>query len=406
MKPKNEVPQNQLKKAASGKALLKGLVLSCVSLNEEKPGHGEPVQQSLMREIENKFREQIELKKRQLQQQQQEREQEPQPVCHKKSEEVVAKSQELKLVVVTIKESLNPLPVAGENANTSAACKVVPVESVVQKQEPNKGESETVAGETPSPIIDQSPGNDQNNKRNSICSSSSGVELRKRYSPVYERTKKMVRQSSGSINRCSTSQQKVDVALATKTNGPSSPSASLDTEGTAPVLSPVASKGELENVADAQINDVEERSIGTQGGESVKQSKDEWLGDSSVPSSHQNVKMSSSSQVGFDRSTNTLKRGASFKGIRKNIKKVSGLECYATDCSNWSVINKWSTINTCPIYRHSAHKFQHLLWRRPIRTITTCRPWWCVVWKRCGKRNFLKQKAFTDHHRRNWKFGK
>lgn len=176
-------------------------------------------------------------------------------------------------------------------------------------------------------------------KRFSVCSLS-GVELRKPYTPVYERTRKLIRGSSGSsINRSTSSQP--------QPTSPSSPSASVDTQGTA-VLSPVTSKGDLEEemetpaaVVTAPV--VEQVCLTSNGDGAVPPSQPtlHTMTSSSTRigqySAHPSVYVIEQQEsrlggsTGFDsrsdkmdRSTSTLKRGASFKGLRKNIKKVSG----------------------------------------------------------------------------------
>lgn len=313
--------------AAPGNAIGRSLKLSCANLGEAKTtGPGlEQIKQSLLREIKTKLQEQIESKKLE---------------CH--TDEETAEKQ----VIDHNNQSQSPVEKKKEQevystADGKSVCTAEAVASSADNTTPVTGS----AAATPQP--------DDGTKRFSICSLS-GIELRKKYSPVYERTRKIVRQSSGSINRWSSSQPQV--VPQQRNGGPSSPSASLDTQGTATVLSPVTSKGELETETEKEK-------------ESDKSLAKEGLvnGDTSVPSSQSNMTTTASStRIGqysahpsvyvieqdrkmmisgstgiddsrsdkMDRSTSTLKRGASFKGLRKNIKKVSTTaEWFELQCS-------------------------------------------------------------------------
>lgn len=277
----------------------------------------EQIKQSLLREIKTKLQEQIESK---------------QLECHRSEGEAVAAAE----AVATL--------ICDNSHNQPEQRRSVDGEATSGEQEVNKEESNN-STTTPQPDDSGSDGN--GTKRFSICSLS-GVELRKRYSPVYERTRKIVRLSSGSINRLSSSQPRVVVPQQrTGGGGPNSPSASVGTEGTATVLSPVTSKGDLEEEA---LEFTEKSVVANQDSKEVTK-----CDSNSVASSRQNVAMNSSntrigqysahpsvyvieqedrSRIGgstgldesrsdkMDRSTSTLKRGASFKGLRKNIKKV------------------------------------------------------------------------------------
>lgn len=256
----------------------------------------EQIKQSLLQEIKNKLKEQIELKK---------------SGCHSDADKEV----------------------------------VVATGPVIDQQS-----VELIDNKEATPPQPDDSGDGHGTKRFSICSLS-GVELRKRYSPVYERTRKIVRQSSGSINRLSSSQPRVVVtqqkAIVT---GPNSPSASLDTEGTAAVLSPVTSKGDLEEAEDGDttcpVIDSKELIIA----ESPKGDKTNGLQENVMTTSSSTrigqysahpsvyiIEQEDRSRLGdstridesrsdkMDKSTSTLKRGASFKGLRKNIKKVGGM---------------------------------------------------------------------------------
>lgn len=268
----------------------------------------EQIKQSLLQEIKNKLKEQIESKK---------------SGCH---------SDAGKELVVATGPVIDQPPVEDT------------VEHITDKEASNNNTS---------PQPDDS-GDGHGTKRFSICSLS-GVELRKRYSPVYERTRKIiVRQSSGSINRLSSSQPRVVVTQQTAiVTGPNSPSASLDTEGTATVLSPVTSKGDLEEAEEADttcpVIDSKELIIT----ESPKGEKNNFavvlqenamttssstrIGQYSAHPSVYIIEQEDRSRLGdstridesrsdkMDKSTSTLKRGASFKGLRKNIKKVGGM---------------------------------------------------------------------------------
>lgn len=229
------------------------------------------------------------------------------------------------------------------------------ISTTIDNDEQVNQESDAVTPLTPlSPTI-SADCSEAANKRFSICSLSSGgnVELRKRYSPVYERTRKIVRQSSSSINRWSSSQPQVVPSQqqqgATTKSGeaaesvvaskgpPSSPSG---TDGTVAILSPVASKGELEGGEEEEVK----RLNGTAASEEQKKSSSrnvEFNSSSSTRigpySAHPSVyvieqdrRIGASSGLDesrsdkMDKSTNTLKRGGSFRGLKKGIKKVSG----------------------------------------------------------------------------------
>lgn len=195
------------------------------------------------------------------------------------------------------------------------------------------------------PVVTPSPttttDDDTTNKRFSICSLSSGVELRKRYSPVYERTRKLiVRQSSSSINRLSSSQPQVVASQQQQQKqqraaGPSSPSVSVDTNGTVAVLSPVVSKSDLEE-CETVADKMTEKSVTRpeQNSDGNTSSSAKIGGYSAHPSVYvieQDRRIGGSTGLDsrsdkMDSSTNTLKRRPSLKGLRKNIKKVGKLE--------------------------------------------------------------------------------
>lgn len=299
--------------AVPEKPSARSLKLSTANIGALAPHIGlEEIKRNLLLEIKTKLQKQIDAKTTE---------------CHK---EIV----DLNQVSDSTKESTN-----------SRKEDEIPVQ---EKSAESDRETESIVASFP-PVVTPSPTttvDDNTNKRFSICSLSSGVELRKRYSPVYERTRKIiVRQSSSSINRLSSSQPQVEALQQQpkqrRSAGPSSPAVSVDTNGTVAVLSPVASKGDLEDsetvtdkmteesltktVRDVpeQFVDVNTSSSGKLGGYSAHPSvyvieQDRRIGGSTGLSTSRSDKM--------DSSTNTLKRRPSLKGLRKNIRKVSELD--------------------------------------------------------------------------------
>lgn len=222
----------------------------------------------------------------------------------------------------------------GEANTTAAAPEVVVTRR--KKSDASQGDVAATVNVATSPTGDEAT----TNKRFSIC-----------YSPVYERTRKIVRQSSSSINRWSSSQTQV-VAPATPQAAakPTTEPSSSPADCAAPVLSPVTSKGELEegehnNSSSTATNTKMEQEASRELLASKSSSTSTRIaGGVGGYSAHPSVFMMeqerrTSTSTGFDgsrsekmdRSTNTLKRGASFKGLRKNLKKVRAIGCVGRD---------------------------------------------------------------------------
>lgn len=326
--------------------------LSCANLKDQPlGGQGlEQIKQSLLREIKCKLKKQIE----------------PKLECHKSVEQLAGELLEHSEQKPATTEEIGSTDIKPTTDNVDKhseeqqqqSTEDASIAAVVQNEnaDPVLNQCHTESSITPTPT-NPPPVDENGSKRFSICSLSGG-ELRKRYSPVYERTRKLVRQGSssgsGSINRWSSSQPQV--VTPQHKNGPNSPSASVDTQATVTALSPVASKGDLEAEKDNTEGTPKAEESQDLGGTESNLKSNLCNGDYSVPSSQQTVTMdSSTTKIGqysahpsvyvieqedrnraihgssgigesqsdkMDRSTSTLKRGASFKGLRKNIKKV------------------------------------------------------------------------------------
>lgn len=309
-------------------AIDRGLKLSCANLGEAKgTSQGlEQIKQTLLREIKTKLKKQIESKKLECHT--------DEAVVGKHTEEEEEEKEKQQQIDTNQKATSSELPEKDDKESVLKSVLVEPISPDAATVADNPVTATTQHGD--------SDGNNNTTKRFSICSLS-GVELRKRYSPVYERTRKIVRQSSGSIDRWSSSQPQV--VGAQPSNGPNSPSASVNTERTATVLTPVTSKGDLEVEKEGEdssvpVNNKEKKDskANLRNGDTSLQhnvtmnASNTKIGQYSAhPSVYvieqdQNrtgVGMDDSRSDRMDRSTSTLKRGASFKGLRKNLKKAS-----------------------------------------------------------------------------------
>lgn len=277
------------------------LKLSNSNLRAEHEGQGlEQVKRKLLVEIKIKLKKQIELKQR--------------DECHTEtaSDSPASTNEQGESVKQNEEEKV------AEEAEKQETEK----EGAVVLRKSGQFESDaTISVATPPATADEAT----SNKRFSIC-----------YSPVYERTRKIVRQSSSSINRWSSSQPQVVPPQQQATQSAASPSEA----GTVPALSPVTSKGDLEKEGDPsatppKMQNKDSQELVPSQSEKPQVSSSSTTKNGGGYSAHPSVfvieqdrRVSTSTGINdsrsekMDRSTSTLKRGASFKGLRKNIKKV------------------------------------------------------------------------------------